>query len=65
MEKIFHQDEFKAIHDFQGQMSLNGGTYRMPFSVYVPIDAAPSFEISPVEKSLLEIFYTIEAKITE
>ena len=63
-ENILHQTSLD-IHDFQGHMSLNGGTYRMPFSVEIPYDAAPSFEISPVEKSLLEVAYTIGAMITE
>ena len=34
-ESILHQASFD-IHDFQGHMSLNGGTYKMPFNVEVP-----------------------------
>ena len=37
----------------------------MPFIVPVPIDAAPSFDISPVEMSLLEVKYFVEVVITE
>ena len=37
----------------------------MPFSIPVPNTAAPSFEISPVEQSLLDVSYSIEAAITE
>ena len=31
-ENIIHQDTLD-IHDFQGHMSLNGGIYKMPFSI--------------------------------
>ena len=54
-----------TIHDFQGNLTLNGGRYRLPFSIPLPPDMAPSFEISPVEGSLLEVFYQVEVTVTE
>ena len=54
-----------TIHDFQGNLTLNGGRYRLPFSIPIPRDVAPSFEISPVEGSLLEVKYQVEVTVTE
>jgi len=54
-----------VIHDFNGHLTLNGGRYRMPFSIPVPMNAAPSFDLSPVEQSLLEIKYEVEVTVTE
>lgn len=58
----FHE---AVIHDFQGNLTLNGGRYRLPFTIPVPHDYAPSFDMSPVEGSLLEVNYKVTVTVTE
>ena len=37
----------------------------MPFNIPVPQDAAPSFQVSPVEMSMVDVTYFVEVVITE
>ena len=54
-----------AIHDFHGHLTLNGGRYRLPFSIPVPANVAPSLELAPVEHSLFEVNYKVKVTVTE
>ena len=53
------------IHDFEGHQQLGAGQYAMPFSIPVPLNADPSFELSPCEGSLLELRYYLEVTLLE
>ena len=67
LKSDFSQIQFHTfkIHDFMGHKNLNGGRYNLPFSIPIPPDAAPSFEIAPVELSSAGIFYYLEVTIFE
>ena len=65
-QKQIHFSQFD-IHDFQGIKLLEGGrNYNLPFNIPVPADiSAPSFEVSPVEQSMIDVTYFVEVVITE
>ena len=44
---------------------MNGGTYQLPFNIPIPQDLVPSFELSPVEQSLIDVTYFIEVVVKE